>query len=163
MDNINQKVNLKPSVINLYNREKMELTGIKEVISSTDKEIIARVDNSIITIQGKELRVVKLMPEDEFLSISGMIDLFKYDGIELTNHFDCGENIFARDKKFFCGGSGCACIGLLSFSYIKNMMKKGVYKKVLLVGTGSLHSVTSVNLKLPIPSIAHAISLEVKY
>lgn len=95
-----------------------------------------------------------------YLGSKILYDLFKYDGIELTNHFDCGENIFARDKKFFCGGSGCACIGLLSFSYIKNMMKKGVYKKVLLVGTGSLHSKTSSEQKEVVPIIAHVIEWE---
>ena len=35
------------------------------------------------------------------------------------------------------------------------------YKKILLIGTGSLHSPTLVNQKSTIPSIAHAISLEV--
>ena len=34
-------------------------------------------------------------------------------------------------------------------------------KKVLLVATGALMNPTTVNQKLPIPSIAHAISLEV--
>ena len=34
-------------------------------------------------------------------------------------------------------------------------------KKVLLVATGALHSQTTVNQKLNIPAIAHAISLEV--
>ena len=40
-------------------------------------------------------------------------------------------------------------------------MKKKKLKRVLLVATGSLHSVQSVNEKMSIPAIAHAISLEV--
>ena len=40
-------------------------------------------------------------------------------------------------------------------------MKNKKYKKVLLVATGALMSPTMVNHKLTIPSIAHAISLEV--
>ena len=40
-------------------------------------------------------------------------------------------------------------------------MRKGELGRVLLVATGSLHSTTMVNEKLTIPSIAHAISLEV--
>ena len=39
--------------------------------------------------------------------------------------------------------------------------KKKNLKKVLLVATGALHSVTTVNQKKTIPAIAHAISLEV--
>ena len=40
-------------------------------------------------------------------------------------------------------------------------MLKKEYKRVLLVATGALMSTTMVNQKLTIPSIAHAISLEV--
>ena len=40
-------------------------------------------------------------------------------------------------------------------------MKEGKWRRVLIVGTGSLHNTTLVNQKLSIPSLAHAISLEV--
>ena len=40
-------------------------------------------------------------------------------------------------------------------------MKKKELNRVLLVATGALHSQTTVNQKLTIPSIAHALSLEV--
>ena len=89
-----------------------------------------------------------------------LIDLFKYEDIELNNHFDCGENIFIKDNKHFCGGSGCACIGLLSFSYIKEMIEKGMYTRVLLVGTGSLHSKTSSEQNEIVPVVAHVLELE---
>ena len=79
MENLNQKTIVKKNVINIYNREKIDLTGVKEVLSSTDKEVIVKVEDSIIFIQGRELRVVKLIPEDEFLSISGFVDALKYD------------------------------------------------------------------------------------
>jgi stage V sporulation protein AD len=35
------------------------------------------------------------------------------------------------------------------------------YKKVLLVGTGALHSSTSVQQKASIPIVAHALEIEV--
>ena len=79
MENLNQKTIVKKNVINIYNREKIDLTGVKEVLSSTDKQVIVKVEDSIIFIQGRELRVVKLIPEDEFLSISGFVDALKYD------------------------------------------------------------------------------------
>ena len=40
-------------------------------------------------------------------------------------------------------------------------MKKKDIRRVLLVATGALMSTTMVNEKMSIPSIAHAISLEV--
>ncbi|MBE6142696.1 MAG: stage V sporulation protein AD [Erysipelotrichaceae bacterium] len=92
-----------------------------------------------------------------------LIDLFKYEGIELYNHLDCGKILFGEDKRYFCGGSGCACIGIVGFSYLKKMIEEGNYKKVLLVGTGSLHSKISVDQKEDIPLVSHCIELEVLY
>ena len=40
-------------------------------------------------------------------------------------------------------------------------MKLTKDKKILIVGTGSLHNTTLVNQKNSIPAIAHAVSLEV--
>ncbi len=97
------------------------------------------------------------------LSILGseiLYKLFEYEGIQLDNHFDCGENIFGKENKYFSGGSGSACIGLISLSYIKKMLEKGVYNRVLLVGTGSLHSKTSSDQNDIVPIVAHVIELE---
>ena len=47
------------------------------------------------------------------------------------------------------------------FSHIIDLMKEGKYKKVLFVPTGAIFSPTRVFQKESIPSIAHAISLEV--
>ena len=90
-----------------------------------------------------------------------LIDLFTYDGIELFNHLDCGKMIYGEDKKYFCGGSGCACIGLIGFGYIRKLIEEGYYKRVLLVGTGSLHSKTSSEQKDDIPLVAHVLEVEV--
>ena len=80
-------------------------------------------------------------------------------GSEPKNIIDAGS-IFYEDENIYAGASGPVCLPLVLFDYI---LKQKKYKRILMIGTGSLHSVTSVNLGLPIPSIAHAISLEVKY
>lgn len=77
----------------------------------------------------------------------------------LDNVIDAGS-IFYTKENVYAGASGPVCLALTFFDYI---LKEKKYKKILLVGTGSLHSPSSTNLKLPIPSISHAISLEVKY
>ena len=90
-------------------------------------------------------------------------DLIKqeYD-IDLKKYNDCGVMIYDLDKQnVYSGASGPACLPLVSYSYIFSLMKEKKLKKVLLVATGSLHSTTMLNQKLSIPSIAHAISLEV--
>ena len=81
---------------------------------------------------------------------------------ELKNLDDAACMIYDIDKqRVYSGGSGPACLPLVAYSYIIKQMKEGKIKKVLLVATGALMNTTVVNQKLEIPSIAHAISLEV--
>ena len=89
--------------------------------------------------------------------------LMKEDyNIELNNYDDSACMIYDLEKQdVYAGGSGPACLPLVTYSYILNKMKKKEIKKVLLLATGALMSPTMVNLKLGIPAICHAISLEV--
>lgn len=83
-------------------------------------------------------------------------------GISLKNYDDTACMIFdENNKETYAGGSGVACAPLVTYSYIFDKMHKGEYERVLLVATGSLHSPTMVNQKQSIPSIAHAVGLEV--
>ena len=75
----------------------------------------------------------------------------------IENVIDSGS-IFYKDDNIYAGSSGPACLPLILFDYIIPSRK---YKKILIIGTGSMHSVTSCNLNIPIPAIAHAVSLEV--
>lgn len=84
-------------------------------------------------------------------------------GFNLTNKYiDCGAVIYDNEKqKVYSGGSGPACVMVVTFSYVIHKMLKGIYKKVLVIGTGALHSQISYQQKEYIPGIAHAIVLEV--
>ena len=81
--------------------------------------------------------------------------------IDLKNYNDAACMIFDENQPVYAGGSGPACLPLVAYSYVMDMMKKGKIARVLLVATGALMNPTMVNQKLSIPSIAHAISLEV--
>lgn len=69
---------------------------------------------------------------------------------------DAGSLIFNNDN--YAGGSGPFCLPFILFSKI---LKSKKYKKILIVGTGCLHSSISTKLNLSVPSISHAVSLEV--
>ena len=77
----------------------------------------------------------------------------------IPNIIDAGS-IFYKDNNNYAGASGPACIAFVLFDYILKLKK---YKKILVLGTGSLHSIISCNQSLAIPGISHAVSLEVKY
>lgn len=77
--------------------------------------------------------------------------------VNLDNVIDSGSIIYTEDN-IYAGGSGPLCLPLTLFDYILPLNK---YKKILVVGTGSLHSVISSNQKVAMPGVSHAISLEV--
>lgn len=82
--------------------------------------------------------------------------------INLKNYNDSACMIFDLDKQpVYSGGSGPACLPLVTYSYIFEQMKKGKLKRVLLVATGALMNTSMCNQHLSIPSISHAVSLEV--
>ena len=83
-------------------------------------------------------------------------------GYDTKNVDDSACMIYDIDKQsVYAGGSGPACIALVTYSYILNLMRQGKLNRVLMVATGALMNPTMVNQKLSIPSIAHAVSLEV--
>ena len=86
----------------------------------------------------------------EFLNIN--------HNIKLNNHIDAGTMIYSESQNINSGASGPVCLPLVLFTKI---LKNKKYKKILLIGTGSLHTPTLVNQKNSIAAIAHAISLEV--
>lgn len=82
--------------------------------------------------------------------------------IDLKNYDDSACMIYDLEKQdVYAGGSGPACLPLVFNSYIYPKMLSGEITRVLLVATGALLSPSMVNQKLSIPSISHAISLEV--
>ena len=58
------------------------------------------------------------------------------------------------------GGSGCATVGLVFLSYIKELMLKGKYKRVLVIGTGALINKSMTLQNESIPAISYAIGVE---
>ncbi len=85
-------------------------------------------------------------------------DLLKEANIDTDNIVDAGSLLYPDDYNK-AGGSGPVCLPLILF---KKVLLERKYKRILLVGTGALHSKVMVDQKLTIPTISHAVSLEVK-
>lgn len=74
------------------------------------------------------------------------------------SYFDASSILYDNNEMEIEGGSGPVVMPLILFNKI---LKDNKYKKILLLATGSLHSPLMVNLKKSIPSITHAVSIEV--
>lgn len=80
------------------------------------------------------------------------------NNIKLKNYTDAGTEIFTRSQEVYSGSSGPVTLPLVLFNKV---LKNRKHKKILVIATGALHSKDTTNQKKVIPSIAHAISLEV--
>ncbi len=89
--------------------------------------------------------------------------LMKKEGFNVESVYtDCGILIFDKDKQdTHAGGSGCGCSAVTFAGYFYDKMKKKELKKILFIPTGALMSSTSALQGETIPSIAHAVAIEV--
>lgn len=113
-------------------------------------------------------------PSDYDLIITGdlgivgksiVLDMMKERGIDLGKVFtDCGVEIFNPSKQdTHAGGSGCACSATVFNGYVLKEMEKGRFKRVLFMSTGALHSPIITQQGESIPSIGHAITVDINY
>jgi len=74
---------------------------------------------------------------------------------------DCGILIFDKERQdTHAGGSGCGCSASVFAGYFMKKLHSGEINKMLLVPTGALHSVVTIQQGETIPGIAHAVAIE---
>jgi stage V sporulation protein AD len=90
------------------------------------------------------------------------LDLLKKHGLDIdeSKYQDCGLLIYREDQPVLAGASGAGCSATVLYGHLLNRMKKGEFKRILVVATGALLSPISFQQKESIPCIAHAVSIE---
>lgn len=112
-----------------------------------------------------------ILPEEYDLILTGdlsnygskiFLDILKEHKFELKNNYnDCGLLIYdIYNQDVLAGGSGAAASALVSLSYVKSLLEKGLIHNVLIIATGALFNPNMILQKETIPCIAHAIVLE---
>lgn len=92
-----------------------------------------------------------------------LIDLLKNQyglSIEDERIQDCGLKIYGKEQPVQAGASGAGCSATVLYGHLLNEMKKGTFKRILMVATGALLSPLSFQQKESIPCIAHAVAIE---
>ncbi len=92
-----------------------------------------------------------------------VLQLLNKENIDISkNYTDCGIEIFDKEKQdTHSGGSGCACSAVTFSGMLYDKLMKNELKKILFIPTGALLSTTSVQQGTSIPSIAHAVGIEI--
>lgn len=81
-----------------------------------------------------------------------------YTGLDRLQ--DGGASIYSDKQMAGAGGSGSACVAVMTLGYLLNKLKSSKVRRVLVVATGALLSAVSLLQGDSIPCIAHAIALE---
>lgn len=88
-------------------------------------------------------------------------EVLKRSEVDTANQFtDCGVLIYDPSQDVHAGASGCGCSAVVFAGDIMQKLKSGQYKRVLLVGSGALHSPTSALQGESIPGVGHAVVIE---
>ena len=71
-------VNKRTHKLILNNRRTCNLTGINDVLSFDENEIILETEQGMLMIKGNELHVNRLMLDKGEVDVDGRIDIFTY-------------------------------------------------------------------------------------
>lgn len=80
--------------------------------------------------------------------------------LERKQFQDCGLLIYKKGQPVQSGASGAGCSATVLYGHLLNEIKKGTYKRILMVATGALLSPLSFQQNESIPCIAHAVAIE---
>ena len=78
----------------LENRTRGTITGIQEVVSFDENQIVLDTDMGLLTVKGKNLHVSRLTLEKGETDIDGSIDSLAYSSNEAYRK--SGESLFSR-------------------------------------------------------------------
>ena len=89
-----EKLNRRPHKVELFNRERGSITGISDVVSFDENQIILDTDMGLLTLKGKNLHVSRLTLEKGEVDIDGSFDSFIYSSNESFRK--SGESLLKR-------------------------------------------------------------------
>lgn len=76
----NEKKDQREQNIFLYNRQKLEMTGVTDVLSFSDTEIEMSLDDGCVAVDGEGLKIESFSAGSGKLSVSGKVSAISYFG-----------------------------------------------------------------------------------
>ncbi len=78
----------------MQNRSALSITGIRDVVSFDENQVILDTDMGLLTMKGKELHVSRLTLEKGEVDVDGSVDSLVYSSNEA--YHKSGESLFSR-------------------------------------------------------------------
>ena len=89
-----EKMNIRTHKLTLENRGAGTVTGIREVVSFDENQVVLDTDLGLLTVKGKDLHVSRLTLEKGEVDLDGTIDSLNYSSNEALRK--SGESLFTR-------------------------------------------------------------------
>ncbi|WP_124065800.1 sporulation protein YabP [Clostridium sp. E02] len=89
-----EKVNIRPHRLTIENRASGTMTGIREVVSFDESQIVLDTDMGLLTLKGKELHVSRLTLDKGEVDINGTVESLNYSSNEALRR--SGESLLSR-------------------------------------------------------------------
>jgi len=83
-------------VLNLVNREKMQITGVNNVASYDEAEIIIQTVLGVLVVKGEGLHITNLNLEEGKLTVDGYVNKLEYPEDKGAKLRDRSKGIFSR-------------------------------------------------------------------
>lgn len=88
------KTSIRPHRLTLDNRAQSTVTGIREVVSFDENQVVLDTDMGLLTIKGKDLHVSRLTLEKGEVDLNGTVDSLSYSSNEALRK--SGESLLSR-------------------------------------------------------------------
>ena len=92
-----EKTGNRPHACFLQNRAAANLTGVREVVSFDENQVIMDTDQGLLTLKGKDLHVSRLSVEKGEVDVEGTVDSLAYSSNEAYRK--AGQPLNARQFK----------------------------------------------------------------
>lgn len=77
-----EKMDIRPHKVIMENRNASSITGIRDVVSFNENQVVLDTDMGLLTIKGKDLHVSRLTVEKGEADVDGTIDSLVYTSNE---------------------------------------------------------------------------------
>ena len=91
---MDEKTGMRPHKMIFQNRQAGNLTGIRDVVSFNENQVVLDTDMGLLTIKGKELHINRLTLEKGEVDMDGTVDSLVYSSNESVRK--SGESLFNR-------------------------------------------------------------------
>ena len=89
-----EKTGMRPHRLMMQNRSSLSITGIRDVVSFDENQVVLDTDMGLLTMKGKDLHVSRLTLEKGEVDVDGTVDSLLYSSNE--SYRRSGESFFNR-------------------------------------------------------------------